>query len=425
MEIPRITNGFKNNESNINSERHTEQEENTKKNKELPFLIIDTEKNREYPNISKRLEKAKLLINSQTDKLLIEGFEGNEEDFKKCYHKLIPTKMVKISNIKHRKLNKLLIKEGRMGTIRLTKTKEFNFTAKRRDKLLAQFSPSGLGQYKNLKLKKLNKNRFNYLFLDSSSHKSNPINSSNSINERNIYNYSGSINTNNLLNKSDSNSINKNYGSTFYFYKSKHERKNNSMKNIKKRSINTNAFHTLRNILNDTSHNVSTIDNELKKFIKNNTLNFKVLNTTKNKNKTSRFFHLKQSQDSKLKELLDSFKKKEENAVKLIKKDEGVNSQNIWIKKSTANLITFGKAFLNLDDNQFYQERKRILDDYPKLVKEANIEEADIKQEENKFLKETKLKMDKNSRKMNDLNNMNNFIYQKIKKKLKEMKEQK
>ena len=126
-----------------------------------------------------------------------------------------------------------------------------------------------------------------------------------------------------------------------------------------------------------------------------------------------------------MKELLDSFKKKEENAVKLIKKDEGVNSQNIWIKKSTANLITFGKAFLNLDDNQFYQERKRILDDYPKLVKEANIEEADIKQEENKFLNETKLKMDKNSRKMNDLNNMNNFIYQKIKKKLKEMKEQK
>lgn len=147
-------------------------------------------------------------------------------------------------------------------------------------------------------------------------------------------------------------------------------------------------------------------------------------NSTKNKNKTTRYFHLKKTKDTKLRELLESFQKKEENTLKLIKKDEGVGSQNIWIKKSTANLISFGKAFLNLDDNQFYQERKRIMEDYPKIEKEANLsgEEYVAKEEDINKLKEQKIQMDKNSKKMNDLNNINNYIYKKLKAKIKAIK---
>ena len=426
MKIPRILNEKINKEVINVRERYDEIEKNTQMKNELPFLSIDLEKNKEFPNISHRLEDAKLLINTQTDKLLIEGFEGNEEDFKKCYHKLNPIQIKSISNIKHRRLNKFLIKDGYSGTIRLTKTKKFNLSASKKDRFLAQFCSPGHGnyQFKNIKLKKLNNHYFNNLFLDNSTQKSNQINSSNSINDKNIYNNSGSLYMNNIFNRSDSNSINRNYGSTFYFYKKNTERQNNSMKNIKNGSISLNAFITLRKILNDTSHNINKIDIKLKKYIKLNNLGELSPNSTKNKNKTTRYFHLKKTKDTKLRELLESFQKKEENTLKLIKKDEGVGSQNIWIKKSTANLISFGKAFLNLDDNQFYQERKRIMEDYPKIEKEANLsgEEYVAKEEDINKLKEQKIQMDKNSKIMNDLNNINNYIYKKLKAKIKAIK---
>ena len=51
----------------------------------LPFLKVNIEKISDINNISKNLENSKTLINSQTDKLLIAGFEGDEDDFKEFY----------------------------------------------------------------------------------------------------------------------------------------------------------------------------------------------------------------------------------------------------------------------------------------------------------------------------------------------------
>ena len=103
----------------------------------LPFLNIDIEKNDNFPNISKKVKNAKSLINSQTDKLLIEGFEGTKEDFKKCYYKIGNIKLNKIANIKKRKLNKFFIKDG-YSSIKITKTKEFNLSDKRKNKIFGQ-----------------------------------------------------------------------------------------------------------------------------------------------------------------------------------------------------------------------------------------------------------------------------------------------
>ena len=82
---------------------------------------------------------------------------------------------------------------------------------------------------------------------------------------------------------------------------------------------------------------------------------------------------------------------------------------------------------MNLNDNQFYLERKRIMEDYPKIEKEANIsgDEFIVKDEENNLIKQQKIKMEQNSRKMNDLNNVNNLIFNKLKEKIKEIKEKK
>ena len=80
------------------------------------------------------------------------------------------------------------------------------------------------------------------------------------------------------------------------------------------------------------------------------------------------------------------------NIQKIKTKIQKCPSNNINIKKSTANLISFGKSFINLDDNHFYQERKRIMEDYPKIEKEANIsfEEVDTKNKGKEIVKEKK-----------------------------------
>ena len=53
----------------------------------LPFLKVNIENINELNNLQNKVEKSNSLINSHTDKLLITGFEGDEEDFKKCYKK--------------------------------------------------------------------------------------------------------------------------------------------------------------------------------------------------------------------------------------------------------------------------------------------------------------------------------------------------
>jgi len=389
----------------------------------LPFLNIDIEKNDNFPNISKKVKNAKSLINSQTDKLLIEGFEGTKEDFKKCYYKIGNIKLNKIANIKKRKLNKFFIKDG-YSSIKITKTKEFNLSDKRKNKIFGQIKLIKGQNNSKIKLHKKDTNLFNNIFNNNSSYKGNQMNSTNSINEHNIYNSSVSQCNNNIFDKSNFYTINNNYGNTFYFYKKNTEKQHRNLKKKKNNSKSFNEFMTLRNILNNTSQNITNINTKLKKYIIRNNSNLICFNSTKNESKQNILLKLNKSKDNKIKNLLDSLEKKDENrTLKQIKKDDGVNTQNIWIKKSTANLISFGKSFINLDDNHFYQERKRIMEDYPKIEKEANIsfEEVDTKNKEKILLKKQKIKMDVNSHKINNLTKMTNLIFTKLNDKVKDI----
>ena len=49
--------------------------------------------------------------------------------------------------------------------------------------------------------------------------------------------------------------------------------------------------------------------------------------------------------------------------------------QRIWIQRSTANIVSYGQSCEKIPDDVFYQERKRILDIYPKIEEEAKISE--------------------------------------------------
>ena len=263
MEKPNFID-FQENE-NINDEENDKNKVLSSK-MSLPFLNVNIEKIPDSNNLSNKLEKNKLLINSQTDKLLIAGFEGDEDDFKKCYKKFEPIKKKKFSNMKQRKINKLLIKDDYLGPIKLTKVKEFNFTLRQKNKLLEKIN--------QLKTLKNNENKFNKNFktnkicingiINNNTSKFN--NNNNSINNGsyNIY-YNNS--TNNIFNNSTTNnfynnSLNSLKGS-YFFYKNTNQNKN--MRRLNNRSLSQNNFITLRDILTNTSHNINNINDKLYK----------------------------------------------------------------------------------------------------------------------------------------------------------------
>ena len=74
--------------------------------------------------------------------------------------------------------------------------------------------------------------------------------------------------------------------------------------------------------------------------------------------------------------LLDPLDKITGGVYKEVKLDNSFNNkmgQRIFIKKSTANIVSYGKSFQLISDDIFYKERKRIIGIYPKIEKDANI----------------------------------------------------
>ena len=383
----------------------------------LPFLKVNIERPFDLNNISNKLENSKILINSQTDKLLIAGFEGDEEDFKQCYKKLEPVKIKKINNIKRKKLNKLLVKDDYLGPIKLTKIKEFNMTLRHKNKLLEK-----INQFKTLRNNnskqfnryyKKNKDLINSIINNNSSKfNNNSINNLNSSDNGNNFIHYNNSSINNIFNYSTTNnfynnSLNSLKGS-YYFY-NKNNNQFRSQRSINNRSINQKNLVTLRDILTNTSHNIKNINDKLKRYIRKNK-DIYTISYSEDKDKKPKIVKLnKRNKKSNLSDVLDSLKKKyKEQILKQVKSDEGLNSQNIWIKRSTANLVSFGKAFFYLADDLFYREHKRIISRYPEIEKDADLPVIE-KDNINLMKKMHKMKMEQNSRLIKDLN-YNNIV---------------
>ena len=420
MEIPNIFEFEE--DKNINDDEMNNNLNNKKISSKisLPFLKVHIERSSDLNNISNKLENSKTLINSQTDKLLIAGFEGDEEDFKQCYKKMEPIKKKKITNIKQKKLNKLLVKDDYLGPIKLTKIKEFNMTLRHKNKLLEK-----INQFKTLrnnsnrqfnKYYKKNKDLINSIINNNNSSKFNNITNGvvnlNSSENGNNFIYYNNSSINNAFNYSTTNnfynnSLNSLKGS-YYFY-NKNNSQFRSQRTLKNKSINQKNFVTLRDILTHTSHSINDINNRLKKYIRKNK-DIYTISYSEDKDKKPKLIKInKRNNKSNLSDVLDSLKKKhKEQILKQIKSDEGINSQNIWIKRSTANLVSFGKAFLYLADDLFYREHKRIISKYPEIEKDADLPVIE-KNNINLIKKIHKLKMEQNSRLIKDLN-YNNIV---------------
>ena len=72
-------------------------------------------------------------------------------------------------------------------------------------------------------------------------------------------------------------------------------------------------------------------------------------------------------------ELFEPIQKSNISPLKLIKLNQKIDESQIWIKRSTANLLTFGQTFCLMDDEKFFKNRQRFIKEYPGLEREANI----------------------------------------------------
>ena len=402
----------------------------------LPFLKVNIEKINELNNLRNKVEKSNSLINLQTDKLLITGFEGDEEDFKKCYKKIEPIKVNNLYYIEKQNLNKLLIKDGYLGPIKLTKIKEFNMTKRQKNKIMEKIK-----HLKNLK-KSLSRNDNFYQIakinanndkLENNNNKLNYTNSLNTIssiiNINNMGYNNSTTNINNINNSISNNFYNNSLHSlkgSYFLYKNNSHRNLSVVNSIKNdNSLNVNNFITLRDFLTNTTNNLEEINEKLKLFIRKNDAikNMNYNSYKKNNNKSKRetiktFYKNRKNNYEVIHEVLDPLNKKgKDELLKKIKKDEGASIKNIWIKRSTANLISFGKSFQSLDDELFYRERKRIISEYPLLEKDANIP-VPLQKKDDIMKKFHKINLEKNSRLMKDLNYNNKRLVYDIQKKI-------
>ena len=178
--------------------------------------------------------------------------------------------------------------------------------------------------------------------------------------------------------------------------------KNNTYRNISR----------LSSLLNDTSKKYIILNMKLKDYTKENSFkNIKknILDKSLKQSKSQENMDLKKINFKKIFDKKDSVLDKPMVQIK----DEKKNRM-IWIKKSTANLLSFGKVSKSMKDEQFYKERKRIIESYLNYEKAADLYVSKKESEKNSFRNERGYK---NLRKIDELLAQNKELIKNILKK--------
>ena len=371
-----------------------------------------------------KIKNSDKIINTQLDQLLLTGFEGSEEDFRNIYNRHEPKKKIKL---KIKKLNRSLLTNPDITSksIKLTKIKEFNHTDKHRYKGLKKI----LNELEN-KRKKENETK-----LDENNYK----------NKSGIYFQSKNASSIGL------NSYNtKTYSMGKYINSTKEKEKHaeNKMKRIIKirkmlKQKNNAILPTLNNSfkkINDKKLNINqekhekeenSIQDQNKSYMSKSLASLKTSKNKTNKNKDKKIVHEvnkifekylgirnDKEEQTKLKKVLDPLQNNFKSNLKEVQKYIGNNRENIWMKKSTANLISFGTSFMMISDDIFLREHKRIINKYPELEKEAQLSVPFYKVKKNKTIE----KMEKNEKKIKNICSENEVLLRGINRKWKEQK---
>ena len=372
-------------------------------NIKYPFIKMKIGNYKDSSYFSGKIKNSNKIINNQIGQLLYTGFQGTDEDFKNIYAKKEPIKLLK--NLKSKlKINKsLMINAGYTS-------KSMNFSDNN--------NKSKTSKMISL-LNKLRKKENNEKNIEINKDKSTiylPTKNASSIF---IDTYKNNTNkTNSIHGRNSTIEI------------------QNKIKRIKK----------IRNILNEKSEeilaleNYSLQDSKLKNDISyiipninletnNKTIMSKSTNTKNIKSNSCKSTeekiiyninyvfkkYLKEKKDDtkKLQKVLDPLHAGFKSNFREMQNFMGNNRLNVWMKKSTANLISFGTAFQLMADDMFYKNHKSIIGKYPELEKEAQILLPPSKIKDNtRILK----KLKKNERKIRFIVNDSDVLLKEINK---------
>ena len=367
--------------------------DNPKKSPGLPFIKMSLKYNKKN-NISKKMDKSLIYLSRETELLVL----GNNYLSEKQPNKNIYKTAENIESTKEEDIDIVYYKNKKKDNIKKT------------DKnVIKKITRTHLNNSKDYLSQRLNK----IILREKNKNKITNISSINS-NSTIINNLSTKRYSNNTYRRSDNttekNTIrslllkNKNEESSdrhlFEKVLSSKKIKNNAYKNISK----------LSSLLDDTSKKYIILNMKLKNYSQENkNIKKSIFDKSLKQSKSQENIELKKINFKKIFDKKDNILDKPLKPIKDTRKNK-----MIWIKKSTANLITFGKVSQMMKDEQFYKERKRIIGNYLNYEKEADLYVKKKENEKNSFKSERGIK---NLRKIDELLAQNQELLKNILKK--------
>jgi hypothetical protein len=336
---------------------------NSKKSPGLPILKVKLDYNRKN-NLEKKLTQSLLDLSKETEILVL----GNDYFTKKEKNKNKQFPIYKKNNNESR-LEKMFKKiENPQSNTQKAQIKKLNIT--KFQKMRIQSARQILAQ----KLNKITSNLNAKKKIMKTSEISNDTTKTNNFNNYMIknYNYVNDDSTNRKIEKIKE--INTTRNTLNKYWK---QEKNLFKKILNNKNMKNNSFKKIRkitSILNDSSKKYNIINHSLKNYShKNSFIKIKkqILNKSLKQSKSQD--DINNQKPLNFRRVLDKSDNLLGRPLKQIRIKEDKKNKIVWVKKSTANLLSFGQISQSMNDELFYLERKRIINNYIDFEKEADL----------------------------------------------------
>ena len=379
-------------------------------NFKYPFIKIKTNLAKDNKYFIRKLKNSGQIIENNIDTLLYSGFEGTKEDFLRIYGKKDPNKKYNILRSKAKFRNAIILHPNFMSnSIKMKKIKDYNNSAKNNKKKTGMLSILNIYKLKN-KTRKENisgdeeqslENSQNKIWYHTKAKNDSRSNKAHSINEWN----------NSSENKNKFKKIKK-------MYKILNSKSNEIL------AIGNNTFEQQKqnkklipNIkLGKGNNNYMPKKSIYKKFLSNSCKNDDKKTIQDINNIFNKYLPKQKTDNEKLRKVLDPLKTLFKSNLREVKGIKGNDHENIFMKRSTANLLSFGKTFQLIPDDVFIKVHKSILRKYPEIQKDANIMVPTNNERDNSIIK----KLQSNQKKIRLICNDNDALIRGIKNMYKE-----
>ena len=336
---------------------------NSKKSPGLPIFKVKLDYNRKN-NLEKKLTQSLLDLSKETEILVL----GNDYFTKKEKNKNKQFPIYKKNNNESR-LEKMFKKiENPQSNTQKAQIKKLNIT--KFQKMRIQSARQILAQ----KLNKITSNLNAKKKIMKTSEISNDTTKTNNFNNYMIknYNYVNDDSTNRKIEKIKEINITRNTLNKYW-----KQEKNLFKKILNNKNMKNNSFKKIRkitSILNDSSKKYNIINHSLKNYSHQNSfikIKKQILNKSLKQSKSQD--DINNQKPLNFRRVLDKSDNLLGRPLKQIRIKEDKNNKIVWVKKSTANLLSFGQISQSMNDELFYLERKRIINNYIDFEKEADL----------------------------------------------------